>query len=403
MIRRFALGAAVLAVFLSGAGCSSKEGVDKASVARAGKPDVSVDAEAAATGDVSEGIEVTGTLSPKHQAEMKSEYGGVVAQVYVNDWAKVRKGDPLLKVDTREGEVLLLKAKAALQMAKAGQLEAESALSRADREYGRAVKLQESGLITRQGMDDARTQQEAAGARIAAANAQDSGRGGGRRPGDDAAFQGGGPRPLRRDGGGAAGERGGPRRRDAEGGLPPRGQPPPRTHRKRPFLGDGPPARRTAGAVFHRRVPRQGVRREDRPHQSVGEPRRPLRSRDRRGAQRSGGPQGRAVRQGEDRDRRPEGGRPDPADGPSVLERRRPEGGGFRRRRQRRAPPGSGDGSGPGGPRRDPLGTALRRDGGHPRRVPPFGRRRGEGRRRGRTGRCSSPTSRSSARSSPRS
>ena len=79
----------------------------------------------AATGDVSEGIEVTGTLSPKYQAEMKSEYGGVVAQVYVNDWAKVRKGDPLLKVDTREGEVLLLKAKAALQMAKAGQLEAE--------------------------------------------------------------------------------------------------------------------------------------------------------------------------------------------------------------------------------------------------------------------------------------
>ena len=172
MIRRFALGAAVLAVFLSGAGCSSKEGVDKASVAPAAKPAVSVDAEVAATGDVGEGIEVTGSLSPKHQAEMKSEYGGVVAQVYVNDWAKVRKGDPLLKVDTREGEVLLLKAKAALEMAKAGQLEAEAAVARADREYDRAVKLQEAGLLTRQGMDDARTQKEAAAARIAAAKAQ---------------------------------------------------------------------------------------------------------------------------------------------------------------------------------------------------------------------------------------
>lgn len=172
MNRRFALGAAVLAVFLAGAGCSSKEGVDTAKAAPAGKPAVSVDALIAATGDVAEGIEVTGTLSPKYQAEIKPEYGGVVTHVYVNDWTKVRKGDPLLKVDTREGEVLLQKAKAALEMAKSGQLEAEAAEARADREYDRAVKLQESGLLTRQGMDDARTQKEAAAARIAAARAQ---------------------------------------------------------------------------------------------------------------------------------------------------------------------------------------------------------------------------------------
>ena len=172
MNRRFALGVAALAAFLAAAGCSSKEGVEKAKAAPAGKPAVSVDAENTATGDVIEGIEVVGTLSPKYQAEIKSEYGGVVARVYVNDWARVRKGDPLLKVDTREGEVLLQKAKAALEMAKAGQLEAEAAVARADREYDRAVKLQESGLLTQQGMDDTRTQREAAAARIAAAKAQ---------------------------------------------------------------------------------------------------------------------------------------------------------------------------------------------------------------------------------------
>ena len=172
MNRRFALGVAALAAFLAAAGCSSKEGVEKAKAAPAGKPVVSVDAENTATGDVIEGIEVVGTLSPKYQAEIKSEYGGVVARVYVNDWARVRKGDPLLKVDTREGEVLHQKAKAALEMAKAGQLEAEAAVARADREYDRAVKLQESGLLTQQGMDDTRTQREAAAARIAAAKAQ---------------------------------------------------------------------------------------------------------------------------------------------------------------------------------------------------------------------------------------
>jgi RND family efflux transporter MFP subunit len=172
MNRRFALGAAVLAAFLAAAGCSSKEGVGNEKAAPAAKPAVSVNALIAATGDVAEGIEVIGTLSPKYQAEIKPEYGGVVTHVYVNDWAKVRKGDPLLKVDTREGEVLLQKAKAALGMAKAGELEAEAAVARADREYDRAVKLQESGLLTRQGMDDARTQKEAAAARIAAAKAQ---------------------------------------------------------------------------------------------------------------------------------------------------------------------------------------------------------------------------------------
>jgi RND family efflux transporter MFP subunit len=169
MNRRFALGIAALAAFLALAGCSSSE---KAKAAPVRKPAVSVDAANATTADVIEGIEVVGTLSAKYQAEIKSEYGGVVARVYVNDWARVRKGDPLLKVDTREGEVLLQKAKAALEMAKAGQLEAEAAVARADREYDRAIKLQESGLLTQQGMDETRTQREAASARIAAAKAQ---------------------------------------------------------------------------------------------------------------------------------------------------------------------------------------------------------------------------------------
>ena len=169
---RYALGAAVLAAFLAAAGCSGKGDAKQAEGGTAGKPPVAVDAAKAGTGDVTDGIEVVGTLSPKFQAEIKPEYGGLVAQVYVNDWARVRKGDPLLRVDTREGEVILQKAKAALEVAKASQLEAEAAYHRADREHERAVKLLESGLVTRQGMDDARTQKEAATARIAAAKAQ---------------------------------------------------------------------------------------------------------------------------------------------------------------------------------------------------------------------------------------
>ena len=51
MNRRFTLGAAALAAFLAAAGCSSKEGIEKAKAAPAGKPAVSVDAANAATGE----------------------------------------------------------------------------------------------------------------------------------------------------------------------------------------------------------------------------------------------------------------------------------------------------------------------------------------------------------------
>jgi membrane fusion protein (multidrug efflux system) len=172
-MRRGVLTVASLLILLAGAaGCSGKGDGIPGKDARAGKPAVAVDAAKAALGDVVEGIEVVGTLSPKYQAELKSEYGGLVTHVYVTEWVRVRKGDPLMKVDTREGEVMLKKAGAALEAAKASLLEAEAASSRAAREYERALKLQESGLVTRQGLDDARTQAEAADARAGAARAQ---------------------------------------------------------------------------------------------------------------------------------------------------------------------------------------------------------------------------------------
>lgn len=59
-----------------------------------------------------------------------------------------------------------------MEMAKAGLLEAQAAANRADRELERALKLKEAGLVTQQNLDDARTQQEAATARVAAARAQ---------------------------------------------------------------------------------------------------------------------------------------------------------------------------------------------------------------------------------------
>jgi RND family efflux transporter MFP subunit len=171
MKRRGRAGAAVLVLFAAAMGCSA-EGKDPKGAGRTGKPVVAVEAARAAVGEMTSGIDVVGALSPKFQAEVKSEVSGSVAEVFVAEWVRVKKGDPLARVDTREAEALLRKAEAAVGAAKAGLLEARAAGNRADRELERALKLAEAGLLTRQGEDDARTQKEAAAARVAAAESQ---------------------------------------------------------------------------------------------------------------------------------------------------------------------------------------------------------------------------------------
>lgn len=168
-----AIAAAALVLFLAAGlpGCSA-EGKNGGGGTPAGRPPVAVEATRVALADLSTGIDVTGTLSPKYDALVKSEFGGTVAEVYVTEWVRVKRGDPLARVDTREADAVLQRAQASLEMARASLLEAEAANNRADREYERARHLKESGLVTQQTLDDARTQQEAAAARVSASRAQ---------------------------------------------------------------------------------------------------------------------------------------------------------------------------------------------------------------------------------------
>lgn len=129
------------------------------------KPAVAVEASRVVSGDLKEAIEVVGTLSPKFQAEVKTEYSGTVTEVLVTEWVRVSKGTVLLKFDAREAE-------AAAEAARASLLMAEVGLNRARREMDRTVKLKEAGLATPQNLDDARTASEAAEAQLAAAKAQ---------------------------------------------------------------------------------------------------------------------------------------------------------------------------------------------------------------------------------------
>lgn len=172
MIRRFASGVVLLILWIVFSGCSDKGGNKNPDGKTTGRPPVAVDVIRAVKTDFTEGIDVVGSLSPKFSAEIKSEYAGIVTEVYVTEWVKVKKGTSLAKIDAREMEILLQKAGAAIEMAKANLLQAEVSGNRANREYDRLLKLKEVGLVTQQNIDDGLTEKEAAAARIAAARAQ---------------------------------------------------------------------------------------------------------------------------------------------------------------------------------------------------------------------------------------
>lgn len=133
---------------------------------------MAVEIAKASAGRLSEGIDAVGNLTPKFQSDVKSEYPGVVDTVYVTEWARVSKGTRLARLDTREAQLMVERAGAAVEAAKANVLQAEAGGNRADREHARMLRLKDVGLVTQQNLDDAATEREAASARIVAAKAQ---------------------------------------------------------------------------------------------------------------------------------------------------------------------------------------------------------------------------------------
>ena len=172
MIREFVLGTMLLVLSLGFSSCSGKEEGKNPGAKNVGRPPVAVEVAKVEITDHNEGIDVVGSLAPKFTADVRSEYAGIVTEVHVTEWVRVKKGTPLAKIDSREMEILLQKASAAVEMAKATLLQAEVAGNRANREYGRQVKLKELGVVTQQALDDGLTEKEASAARIEAAKAQ---------------------------------------------------------------------------------------------------------------------------------------------------------------------------------------------------------------------------------------
>ncbi|MBC8017057.1 MAG: efflux RND transporter periplasmic adaptor subunit [Verrucomicrobia bacterium] len=159
-----------LLLFISVTACS--KGDEKKAAEQTVKPPVAVEAVVAAASELTDGIQVTGSLEPKFSVDIKTQIPGLIKQVYVTEWVRVRKGQALARIDVAETEALVKRAEAAVESAKANLAQAGVAATRAERERERMLRLKESGLATQQAVDDARSEAEAARTRVDAARAQ---------------------------------------------------------------------------------------------------------------------------------------------------------------------------------------------------------------------------------------
>ncbi len=157
--------AVLAAAALTMAGCAGKGSAEPGAAAVTSRPPVAVSVAPVVTADLTESVDVVGSLAPKFSADVKSEVSGRVTAVYVTEWVPVRKGARLASLDTTETEAGIEAIKAAVAQAQVGE-------TRARREYERAQQLKQYGLITQQNLDDAKSALEAAQAATAAAQAQ---------------------------------------------------------------------------------------------------------------------------------------------------------------------------------------------------------------------------------------
>jgi multidrug efflux system membrane fusion protein len=78
-------------------------------------PKIAVTTATAIKGDIGIYLESIGTVTPVHTASITSQVNGLVAEVHFDEGQRVKKGDPLIDIDSRPYRATLLQAQGALE------------------------------------------------------------------------------------------------------------------------------------------------------------------------------------------------------------------------------------------------------------------------------------------------
>jgi multidrug efflux pump subunit AcrA (membrane-fusion protein) len=125
MRQRFLLVVLLLAAAVPLQNCRLMQGPNNGKQASTEPPKVAVDVVAVRLGEFVDELEVVGSLSPKNEAQVKSEYQGIIDKIFVSEWVRVKKGDPLAQLDTREIQVAIQRAKVQVEATRALLLQVE--------------------------------------------------------------------------------------------------------------------------------------------------------------------------------------------------------------------------------------------------------------------------------------
>lgn len=165
--------AAALVILLLG-GCSKDQQASRAMTEEA--PVRGVEVMAVQTESVADTFEAVGTVKARQSAALSSKITGTIIGVSVREGDRVKKGQTLVEIDSRELRAELRAAQAALEEANAAIKAGESAVSaaRGQRELAAATferyqPLVESGSVTPQEFDEVRAKNRVADAELARA------------------------------------------------------------------------------------------------------------------------------------------------------------------------------------------------------------------------------------------
>ncbi len=100
-------------------------------------------------------INLVGNLEAGSQVEIRTRYSGYIKSMPFNVGDQIKAGEVILELNDSENQEMVIKAKAALTVAKA-QLKAQvTSQELTQKEYDRLLRLQKSGVSTVQQMDEA--------------------------------------------------------------------------------------------------------------------------------------------------------------------------------------------------------------------------------------------------------
>ena len=163
-------GSLLLLLAVAAAGCGGSEGQAQGRSRAAEFPAVEV--VQARQGAVPLRERLTGTVRASGEVAIYPQASGPVVEVFAQNGDAVKKGDPLVRIQTAGAEAQSTQSRAGLQAARAELLQAEARLRELSAEYQRNQALGKQGLVPQNTVDSLRAQTEAARAAVTTARAR---------------------------------------------------------------------------------------------------------------------------------------------------------------------------------------------------------------------------------------